>query len=172
MLQSAVDWFWDRDIYHKAWQIAFMAYICFSGPRFMKLPFPQISRPAKCQRKRGFPSTGPRSLNDVTPQLAADGAHESRGHKETSAPFCTVLSCLEESRLLVEEKLWRVRHQVRDLRGMLEWNAIDIIKRPKNVVIRIFTDQIKAIHYKSNTHRPSIDTCHIASYFARRELDN
>ncbi len=44
-------------------------------------------------------------MNDVTPQLAADGAHESRGHKETSALFCTVLSCLEASWLLVEEKL-------------------------------------------------------------------
>ncbi len=44
-------------------------------------------------------------MNDVTPQLAADGAHESRGHKETSALFCKVLSSLEASCLLVEEKL-------------------------------------------------------------------
>jgi len=63
----------------------------------MKLPFPQILSSIKCPRKRGLPSTGPRSLNDVTPQLAADEAHESRGHKETSAPFCTGLSCLEQS---------------------------------------------------------------------------
>lgn len=91
----------------------------FQWPRVMKLPFPQISSSTKCPRKRGFPSTGPRSLNDVTPQLAADGAHESRGHKDTSAPFSTVLSCLEKSLLLVEEKLWRrIRHQVRVVRGM------------------------------------------------------
>lgn len=131
-------------------------------------PSPKSQDLQSVRGKEGFHQQG----LDPWMMSLADGAHESRGHKETSAPFCTVLSCLEESRLLVEEKLWRVRHQVRDLRGMLEWNAIDIIKRPKNVVIRIFTDQIKAIHYKSNTHRPSIDTCHIASYFARRELDN
>lgn len=115
------------DIYHKAWQIVFMACICFSGQELWSFPSPKSQARKSVQGKRGFPSTGPRSLNDVTPQLAADGAHESRGHKDTSAPFCIVLSCLEKSRLLVEEKLWRrVRHQVRVVTGMLDSKLRDL----------------------------------------------